>query len=73
MKMKTKKIRKLRNFPLHDAVSFECSEKGFSLLQWGFRTPESFPKYSSQLPTDVVKQILRWRDYEKLVIEMGDF
>ena len=64
MKMKRKKVLKTMNFPLADARSIQCSEKGFSLLQWGFVTPTGFPKYSTQLPTDVVDQILKWRDFE---------
>jgi hypothetical protein len=64
VKPKTRKNRELRNFPLADAISKQCSEKGFSLLQWGFQTPTGFPKHSSQLPTDVVNQILSWRDLE---------
>ena len=63
MKSKTKKIRNSQ-FPLHDARSITCSEKGFSLLQWGFNSKSEFPQYSTQLPTDVVDQILKWRDFE---------
>jgi len=73
MKKKTKDIRNSR-FPLHDAKSVVCSEKGFSLLQWDFTGRALFkgnlPKYSHQLPTDVVNQILKWRDLEILDREL---
>jgi len=61
MKTKTKRSR---NFPLHDAISKDCSETGFSLLQWDFRTTTGWSRYSIQMPTDAVEQILEWRDIE---------
>jgi len=63
LKLKTRKLNAIRNFPLADAVAIKCSEKGFSLLQWEFNS-NGFPRHSNQLPTEVVKQILKWRDSE---------
>ena len=66
------KTRKMRNsvFPLHDAVAIPCSEQGFSLLQWDFNKRSGFYRHSNQLPTDVVKQILSWRDSHKLRLDL---
>ena len=65
--------KKSRNFSLHDAIAIKCSEKGFSLLQWDFNTKSKFPRYSQQMPTEVCKQILTWRDNQKLNFELGDY
>ena len=65
MKLKTKLLRKSQNFPLYDAVKQKTSIVGWSLLQWDFNSKTEFYRFSQQLPTDVINQILKWRDQEK--------
>lgn len=64
MKSKTRKIRNSQ-FPLHDAKVQICSEKGFALLQWDFNPKSGYFRYSHQLPTDAVNQIMKWVEQEK--------
>lgn len=54
--------KKIRTSVLEDARKFEISMKGCALLQGDFNNETGYPRWSVQMPEDVIDQILTWRD-----------